>query len=506
MVWSNQAVRDRLGVEKSHSLSLSIRVEDRLHRDIIQALDECWMTIRSSNYVVGTVDTDAEVALAATQVTTVYGKVFLVEVQASELNLDPELEWFYDISYLRDGYSLSLVSGELTVGANVTNRGAGETFTGGSGVFSMIATVQDRALLSVTSTMPLPQQGITGLGVYVASAALAEVLNGEVVIATGDIESYGRELQTGDILFSSVTNEWLAYVVARTFTGTTLTSVTARTVMQIQGPSGAQGIQGIPGPPGASTVAISTDPGNLLVLGTDDLILMTEAAVQAAIPLGTIWEWAGQPADLHPSWRMCDGSVYSPTTYPAFFAQFGTAFGGTSEAPLLPKKDGRVSVGLDLTDPLFNAIGKTGGAKTHTLSVQELPAHTHTQDPHTHTQDPHTHTQDPHTHTQDPHTHGPGSLSGFYQTRDTDTSGTTVVGGIGDRYPAYDLNASPGSVVIDAGSTGGASSINQNATAVNQNATAVNQNATAVNQNTGGGLAHNNLPPFIVWPSIIKVA
>ena len=39
MAWSNKSDRDRLSVEKSHSLSLSIRVEDRLHRDFIQPDD-----------------------------------------------------------------------------------------------------------------------------------------------------------------------------------------------------------------------------------------------------------------------------------------------------------------------------------------------------------------------------------------------------------------------------------------------------------------------------------
>lgn len=35
-------------------------------------------------------------------------------------------------------------------------------------------------------------------------------------------------------------------------------------------------------------------------------------------------------------------------------------------------------------------------------------------------------------------------------------------------------------------------------TATNNPATATNQNTTATNQNTGGGAAHNNMPPYIV--------
>lgn len=38
---------------------------------------------------------------------------------------------------------------------------------------------------------------------------------------------------------------------------------------------------------------------------------------------------------------------------------------------------GKVLVGLDTTDTDFNAIGKTGGEKTHTLTVNEMPAHSH---------------------------------------------------------------------------------------------------------------------------------
>jgi hypothetical protein len=39
---------------------------------------------------------------------------------------------------------------------------------------------------------------------------------------------------------------------------------------------------------------------------------------------------------------------------------------------------GRVVVGLDGTQTEFDTAGETGGAKTHTLTTDEIPAHTHT--------------------------------------------------------------------------------------------------------------------------------
>ena len=65
------------------------------------------------------------------------------------------------------------------------------------------------------------------------------------------------------------------------------------------------------------------------------------------------------------------GSIYmnsSNVTNPATLFGFGTwvAFGA-----------GRVLVGIDAGQTEFDAIGETGGAKTHTLTVDEMPSHNH---------------------------------------------------------------------------------------------------------------------------------
>ena len=65
------------------------------------------------------------------------------------------------------------------------------------------------------------------------------------------------------------------------------------------------------------------------------------------------------------------GSIYinaSVSTNPATLLGFGTwsAFGA-----------GRTLVGIDSGDTDFDTVEETGGAKTHTLSVAEMPSHTH---------------------------------------------------------------------------------------------------------------------------------
>lgn len=50
-----------------------------------------------------------------------------------------------------------------------------------------------------------------------------------------------------------------------------------------------------------------------------------------------------------------------------------TLFGGIWER----WGNGRVPVGINTGDGDFNTVEKTGGSKTHTLTINEMPAHTH---------------------------------------------------------------------------------------------------------------------------------
>lgn len=112
------------------------------------------------------------------------------------------------------------------------------------------------------------------------------------------------------------------------------------------------------------------------------------------------------------------------------------AYGGTWE--LLDEGIALVSAGQTYT--VRSGTAKDGGAATHTLTIAEMPSHTHTQNAHKHT--------------------APSYNQSGYATGSTNR-----------RYPVS---------VSDPG----------------RQADWATADATATNQNTGGGGAHNNMPPY----------
>lgn len=102
---------------------------------------------------------------------------------------------------------------------------------------------------------------------------------------------------------------------------------------------------------------------------------------------------------------------------------------------------GMFPVGYDPNDSDFNEIGKTGGEKTHTLTVDELAKHTHT---------------------QKQHRHSSSSMQATLANGQKDIMRSATQASAGSaaaQYTAY---------------------------------------TTAVNEDTGGGQPHNNVPPYKV--------
>jgi len=68
------------------------------------------------------------------------------------------------------------------------------------------------------------------------------------------------------------------------------------------------------------------------------------------------------------------GAIFTTVTAYANSAAVVTAIGGTTWTAF---GGGKVLVGLDSSDTDFDTVEDTGGAKTHTLTEAELPAHSH---------------------------------------------------------------------------------------------------------------------------------
>mgnify|MGYP002558233212 CR=1 FL=1 len=94
------------------------------------------------------------------------------------------------------------------------------------------------------------------------------------------------------------------------------------------------------------------------------------------LPIGAILPFS---SDTIPNgWLLCDGSVIEQEDYPELFEVLAGNYGIISREEIrLPDLRGKVTVGKDSTDTDFNTLGKTGGEKTHTLTVSEMPKHSH---------------------------------------------------------------------------------------------------------------------------------
>ena len=181
----------------------------------------------------------------------------------------------------------------------------------------------------------------------------------------------------------------------------------------------------------------------------------------------------------------------------------GTLFGGT----WVTWGNGRVPVGVNTSDSAFNTVEKTGGEKTHVLTIAEMPSHTHIQNAHTHSinhdhasatansNGAHTHTFSGTTSSSGNHSHTAGG-GGFYAFGGEWTDvGPAQGGGYRTSFATINTSTSGAHTHTYSGTT--SSSGAHTHTVDLPSFSGTSGSTTATNQNTGGDDAHNNLQPYI---------
>lgn len=172
-----------------------------------------------------------------------------------------------------------------------------------------------------------------------------------------------------------------------------------------------------------------------------------------------------------PGWLVCDGTAISRSIFAALYDVIGTFYGSGDGSTTfnLPNLKGRVPVGRDSSQTEFAVAGRVGGSKTHTLTENEIPAHTHT----------------PAMSESGSHEHS-NEMVGI-------TPGADSVGWYGGfRHDTHWNNLQTGGTLDNYGYgwyfTGWAGAHTHGLSIAN----------------TGGGAAHNNLQPYITLNFIIK--
>lgn len=150
-----------------------------------------------------------------------------------------------------------------------------------------------------------------------------------------------------------------------TITGTTLINASGSTNTTI-------------GTGGTGEVAIGNAVGNTSLTGSLAVSGdVTKGGISMFVPTGSMSMFAGISAPA--GYVLCDGSSYSTTTYASLFSVIGYTYGGSGATFNVPDMRGRAPKGVSsgVGGIADRALGVTGGEENHTMSIDEMPAHSH---------------------------------------------------------------------------------------------------------------------------------
>ena len=131
---------------------------------------------------------------------------------------------------------------------------------------------------------------------------------------------------------------------------------------------------------------------NLGVAPSNAALAVAAAAVDITnflVPVGTMLPWSGAEASIPAGWLLCSGQAVVRATYVALNALYSTAtypygVGNGTTTFNVPDMRGRLPVGLDNMGGVdagriatANTLGLAVGTETHTLTLGEMPAHSH---------------------------------------------------------------------------------------------------------------------------------
>ena len=127
-------------------------------------------------------------------------------------------------------------------------------------------------------------------------------------------------------------------------------------------------------------------------------------SIDVAPPTGTIIIYAGTSDPV--GWIICNGREVSRIDYVKLFNVISTSYGGGNGSTTFNLPDLRSKVIRGREANLTNSINNTiNGNDSVTLTINNMPSHTHELSNHTHTIESHSHPIDGHSHSIEYHSH-----------------------------------------------------------------------------------------------------